>query len=362
LMCFICLVGSWFSSLGGSATTDSNPDNNDTKTSDSANASSEKKHQESDVSGRDRRVEPKKEGDFADLQQAFLAALELDSVETSNDNDATLKLTLPDQGVLLNSLATAVISIQALRNMVSGYAVSGDVEVSPLMPSLVIIVEEIDRCYSIYDSLLMAEINALERDYMLATIDSSIKKLLLEHPSKHSNLVSVPAGPVDRAVYEMSGDEVDRLQTVSSVNPLVECVRALFAWTQEDVDNVIGSSSNSRRAPNSHTSEVVVSVSRRADALDDDVEMLSRKEGQWRRHASRAAVERVLSCVATTINDAVMHVILGTTVETGGAMSKYIIWRINLAGEYKFCGVCLCSCVRSSVRTVVPHGWGRRFI
>lgn len=259
---------------------------------------------------------------MADLQEAFLSALELDSegVDNGAGYGAALRLVVMDQGVLLNSLATATLSIESLRDMISGYLLppGGDVA-APHMPSLAIAVEELDRCWQIYDGLLEAEVNALERSHMLGAIDASIKKLLLVHPSRHGQSDDGQSCSADRGVYLMTGDELDRVQkdAASAVNPLVECIRALFAWTQEDADEATGSSGTSR-APRSGLSDVVVaSASRRGDGQGSEQDAAPRMEGLWRNHVSRAALLRVLLCVATTINDGIMHVILGTTVEAG---------------------------------------------
>lgn len=252
------------------------------------------------------------------LQEAFLAALELDCPEQEPGAGGG-SLALADQAVLLNSLCTATLSLQALRSTVSSLILSegesreeggeggdgGSASSYHHMPSLSIIVEEFDRCYNTYESLLTKEVNFLERDYMLPALESGIRRLLLVHPTLHSSSNSSNCSGFSNDVYVLSGDEVDVLESGCG-NPLMECVRAIFGWSGGDEGRERQDASSSS------------SLSSLASAVTGSVvDATCPREGLWRRHVSRGGLLRVLQCVATTINDGIVSLLLGTAAEDG---------------------------------------------
>ena len=231
-----------------------------------------------------------------------------------------MRLALEDQGVLLNALATAALSSQMLRNTVSACLGSSSNSSSSdhdhasggssyqHMSSLTILVEELDRCHLTYDALLTAEVNTLERDHLLGAIDSSIRNLLLMHPHQHQHASTSYSGSYSYHVYEMSGDEMDALQAdcSSRINPLTACLRDLFGWH--------GEKALSTRLDQEALS---VSTSVTSSSLSLSTTPPPPPEGQWRGHVCRGVLLSVLQCVAGSVNDRIMHLLLGCAADTG---------------------------------------------
>ena len=306
-------IGSWFSSFSAPLTSALVSDSDQGVSSEiSKNDTCDKSASKTEVKSikSDKSLS---EPDFADLQQAFITALEMDSVEIE-ENDKELILSIEDQAVMLNSLTTVTQSIQGLQETISSCVKLAEVEdvnaSSQLMPSLSIIVEEFDRCYTTYDNILSSEVNILERNFLLQALDLNIRKLLMLHPKYQGDSVGSDSlrGKLDLAIYQLTGDEFDKVQHdfPPHFNPLAVCIRNIFGWHHDE----FVASKDSKHGPDSTTSKV---------ESNDDKEQsdVGAELGLWRKHVCREVLLRVLLCVATTINDGIMTLLLGTPAESG---------------------------------------------